>query len=109
MNRSIILSPVLLVCVGLTWACGGPKDGEDTGPESAGEPASSDADTDSDADSDTDADIELPPGLNGTVISPRLPVPTFSATNRDGTARGASDLIDGPTVMWFYPLAGSYG
>ena len=53
--------------------------------------------------------VELPDGLNGDLVDPRLPVPDFVATNRDGTARGPVDLTGGPTVMWFYPAAGTYG
>ena len=71
--------------------------------------ADADADADSDADADADADIELPPGLNGTVVDPRLPPPTFAATNRDGGARGPDDLLGSPTVIWFFPAARTYG
>jgi len=62
----------------------------------------------SDGGSDTEGS-ELPDGLHGELVDPRLPVPDFVATNRDGTSRGPADLTDGPTVMWFYPAAGTYG
>ncbi|MEC8194243.1 MAG: hypothetical protein VX127_16020, partial [Myxococcota bacterium] len=58
---------------------------------------------------DADAEVVLPPGLNGTIVDPRRALPVFSATNRDGRSRGPDDLRDGPTVMWFYPIAGSPG
>ncbi len=45
----------------------------------------------------------------GTAPSSPVSAPVFAATNRDGTARGQSDLIGQPTVMWFYPMAGTYG
>ena len=54
-------------------------------------------------------ELVLPSGLNGTVITPPLPPTAFSALNLDGTRRDMDDLMDGPTVMWFYPLAGSPG
>ena len=53
--------------------------------------------------------LVIPPGLNGTVITPPLPPTAFSALNVDGTRRDMTDLMDGPTVMWFYPVAGSPG
>jgi hypothetical protein len=42
---------------------------------------------------------------------PGAPValPDFVATNRDGTVRGPADVRGRPTVMWFYPAAGTYG
>ena len=56
-----------------------------------------------------DDEIVLPPGLNGTVVEPRLPAPEFMATNYDGSTRMRSDLEYRPTVMWFYPVAGTPG
>ena len=76
----------------------GAEDGsEDAGGEDAG------------GDETGSEDLVIPPGLNGTVISPPLPPTSFSALNLDGTRRNMDDLMDGPTVMWFYPLAGSPG
>jgi hypothetical protein len=46
----------------------------------------------------------------GTVPRNPLPLPTFaSVTNYDGTARAQADLVGHPTVMWFYPAAGTGG
>ena len=84
----------------MSLGCGGSDDKSDSGTAVA---------MDADADADADADVDLPSGLNGTVVDPRRPVPEFSATNRDGSARGPADLTDGITVMWFYPAAGTYG
>ena len=47
--------------------------------------------------------------LNGTVPPVALDLPTFAATNRDGGARSREDLLGHPTVMWFYPAAGTFG
>ena len=47
--------------------------------------------------------------LNGTPPEEPIPLPTFAATNRDGSARTRDDLLGHPTVMWFYPLAASAG
>ena len=68
-----------------------------------GDTADSGADT---ADSGADTAVVE---YNGT--SPKQPIaaPVFSATNRDGSARDQSALIGQPTVMWFYPAAGTYG
>src|SRR5688500_2314692 len=68
----------------------------------------SDADTDADTDADGDTDTDLPDGLNGDVPEVRLAAPEFEATNRDGSARGHADLVGHPTVIWFYPAAGTY-
>ncbi len=38
-----------------------------------------------------------------------VPLPDFVATNMDETSRGPADLQGGPTVVWFYPAAGTYG
>lgn len=47
--------------------------------------------------------------LNGNWAAERTPAPEFAATNRDDTARSRPDLIGHPTVMWFYPAAGTSG
>ena len=38
-----------------------------------------------------------------------LSPPEFAATNYDGAARDAEDLLGHPTVMWFYPAAATAG
>lgn len=49
-------------------------------------------------------------GLNGTEVDPRREPPTFSqVVNSDGSARSQADLLGHPTVIWFYPDAGTYG
>ena len=58
---------------------------------------------------DTDSTVEIPDETYGQVPDVSLPAPEFAATNSDGTARGIADLIDGPTVVWFFPSAGTYG
>jgi len=80
----------------------------------SGDPGdTSEADTtdtaDTVADSDSDSTVEIPDETYGQVPATSLPAPEFSATNYDGTARGISDLTDGPTVVWFFPAAGTYG
>ena len=47
--------------------------------------------------------------LNGTYPNGETPAPDFVAFNRDGTERGQADLIGTPTVLWFYPIAGTSG
>ena len=50
------------------------------------------------------------PTLHG--VPPALPkaAPEFMAINRDGSPRNRSHLTTrGPTVMWFYPAAGTSG
>lgn len=47
--------------------------------------------------------------LYGTPPSEPRPAPEFEALNRDGTPRGRDDLLGHPTVLWFFPAAGTYG
>ncbi len=47
--------------------------------------------------------------LHGSPPEESIPLPDFSATNRDGTGRGPEDLVGSPTVMWFYPAAATGG
>lgn len=46
---------------------------------------------------------------NGTFPKNRFPAPTFSVLNQDGETRTQADLDGHPTVMWFYPAAGTAG
>ena len=50
-----------------------------------------------------------PSELNGVFPPTELAAPEFTALNRDGTERGPTDLMPRPTVMWFYPKAGTAG
>ena len=47
--------------------------------------------------------------LSGEVPDEELPAPDFAATNLDGAARSREDILGHPTVMWFYPAAGTAG
>lgn len=47
--------------------------------------------------------------LNGTIPLTALSVPTFLAENSDGGSRTEADLLGKPTVMWFFPFAGTPG
>ena len=66
------------------------------------------SDTDSDGSGDSDP-VDVPSGTNGTIPNDALEAPDFAATNRDGGSRDREDLLGHPTVMWFYPAAGTYG
>lgn len=63
-------------------------------------------DTDDSGGIDSDVDFDA---LNGERPDELLALPEFTATNRDGSARGPDDLRGHPTVMWFYPAAGTAG
>ncbi len=73
---------------------------------SAGDDDSSAGDDDSTAGDD---DTTPPPAeeLHGSAPSQPLAVPSFEATNSDGSARGTPDLLGHPTVLWFFPYAGT--
>ena len=56
------------------------------------------------------ADSAPPPAdLVGEPPATPIPAPDFAATNLDGAARDREDLLGHPTVMWFYPAAGTAG
>ena len=50
-----------------------------------------------------------PTTLQGEVPPVAIPLPDFEAEDQLGEARGPSDLTGHPTVMWFYPAAGTAG
>jgi len=56
-----------------------------------------------------DDDSTLPPAdqLHGDAPAEALPVAKFEALNSDGTTRSSPDLIGHPTVLWFFPYAGT--
>jgi hypothetical protein len=45
----------------------------------------------------------------GTIPSTVLPVPDFTAQNYDEELRDKNNLVGQPTVIWFFPAAGTYG
>jgi hypothetical protein len=66
---------------------------------------------DSGADSGADTDVTIDPELDfvGERTDAPVPLPSFAARNLDGADRGPDDLRGQPTVLWFYPAAGTYG
>ena len=58
---------------------------------------------------DPDTAAPDPGGLHGSVPEPAIPLPAFTATNRDGTPRGPENLTGNPTIIWFFRDAGSAG
>lgn len=64
------------------------------------------------ADSGRDTgDVTIDPGLDlvGEPPDAPVPLPSFAARNLDGSDRGPDELRGQPTVLWFYPAAGTYG
>ncbi|GDX83031.1 hypothetical protein LBMAG42_48420 [Deltaproteobacteria bacterium] len=61
------------------------------------------------ADTAEGTDVDTGIELNGEWATERTAAPEFVATNRDGSARSRPDLIGHPTVIWFYPAAGTSG
>ncbi len=90
----------------LLLACFASTSGEAAGKLDSGELA--DASDTSDTDSGS-VNTDYRPDIQGEWAAERLPAPEFAATNRDGAPRGIDNLIEGPTVMWFFPAAGTYG
>ena len=85
--------------------CAGGVSSDDTGADT-----NADTETDTETDVETDTDIDLnPDDYNGRVPDVAKGMPTFSAINYDGSARGPADLQGQRTVMWFFPFAGTFG
>ncbi len=62
------------------------------------------------APSGDDTSLELDPeNLHGDAPEAVIPAPEFEATNYDGTLRDRTALLGHPTVMWFFPFAGTPG
>jgi hypothetical protein len=45
----------------------------------------------------------------GVAPNPALSVPEFSALNQEGAPRSRADLLGHPTVLWYFPAAGTPG
>ncbi len=50
-----------------------------------------------------------PGALRGEQLAPPIVVPEFAAVSHTGAPRSRSDLLGHPTVMWFFPAAGTPG
>lgn len=50
-----------------------------------------------------------PDGAYGATPAQAMELPVFSAINSDGKTRTRDDLLGKPTVMWFFPAAGTPG
>ena len=98
-----------LVLLSLLGACTPSNESEDTslaGDSNSSEDSGEPGDT---ANSGESGSPDIPEGTNGTLPEVALEAPEFAATNRDGGARDREDLLGHPTIMWFYPAAGTYG
>lgn len=94
-------------------ACGGggksPADsvaGNDSQPSTGGD---SSPNGDSGGQTGETGETGLPSGLIGVAPDEPVPAPEFVATNYDNTLRDRDALLGHPTVMWFYPAAGTSG
>ena len=47
--------------------------------------------------------------LRGDVPRATIALPEFGATNSAGSSRGPPNIVGSPTVVWFFPAAGTYG
>ncbi len=96
----------LLLAPSLFLACTGTKPA--THDSSADSATNADSGGDSGGDTDTNGDTG-PVTYNGTLPDSSIPAPDFSAENMDESPRTKDDLIGHPTVIWFYPAAGTSG
>ena len=53
--------------------------------------------------------VELPDELTGKPPANDTPPPVFTALNYDGSTRNQDNLVGHPTVLWFFPFAGTPG
>ena len=58
---------------------------------------------------DTSTELDDSQEYFGTTPSSQLAVPDFTAQNYDEELRDKRNLIGQPTVLWFFPAAGTYG
>jgi hypothetical protein len=93
----------LIPALGLLLGCGG------NGRPGDIPPAPDDDDDDSAAVVADDDDTVMPPddSLHGSYPTSELPLPQFEALNSDGGVRGPDQLRGHPTVLWFFPFAGT--
>ena len=57
---------------------------------------------------------QLPSNVDATTLVGKCAdearkVPSFKALSHDGTTRSEKDLVGHPTVLWFFPVAGTPG
>lgn len=105
------LLSLLLACQGK-----GPDDTGDTGDTVDTGCMTSDCSGDSADSSDSgdpadsgDSGVDTAASYYGTIPADSFPAPTFTVLNQDGETRTRDDLAGHPTVMWFYPAAGTSG
>jgi cytochrome oxidase Cu insertion factor (SCO1/SenC/PrrC family) len=49
------------------------------------------------------------PALMGARPAAPIAAPEFAAVSHDGSPRSKADLVGHPTVVWFFPAAGTPG
>ena len=93
-------------------ACGAGSDGgtptDGTGDDDDDILTFGDDDDDGSTDTDTSS-TTLTGDFNGTLPPIEIAAPDFSAQNRDESLRSKDDLLGHPTVLWFFPFAGTPG
>lgn len=105
MHRTALLLSALLACS----SAGTPGEKADPADTSSGvdtNPGADDGGGEAGGDAGSDG---APVEYNGDVPAEALPPIDFVATHYDGSPRGKADLMTNPTVMWFYPAAGTSG
>ena len=65
------------------------------------------AGNDDDSAVDDEEPTPMPKDLHGTPPANPRPLPKFAARNYDGAQRGPDNLRGQPTVLWFFPFAGT--
>ena len=88
---------------GCDAASGDTAGGDTSGSDTA------DSDTSGGDTSDSSDDSGVPSDLHGTVPADSFPAPEFSVLNQDEQVRTRDDLLGHPTIVWFYPAAGTSG
>ena len=99
----------LLSMAALLVSCTGTSPGTDK--SSGGEGTDTDEGTGSGGGQTDTSGWSLDTGAsyNGCFPDASIPVPEFRAINRDGAARDREELLGHPSVMWFFPAAGTPG
>ena len=93
----------LIPVLGLLFGCAG-AGGPGNIPAA---PVANDDDSSVSGADDDDTVMPSDDSLHGTYPGSELPLPQFEALNSDGAVRGPDHLRGHPTVMWFFPFAGT--
>ena len=97
-----------MIFINLLLSCGQTTEKEETGLTDVDTAQEETGLTNADTAQEEEIEIDTS-NLTGTEPAEALPAPDFAALNFDNTPRNRDHLVGAPTVLWFYPFAGTPG